>query len=330
MTEFCAYIPIMPQCIRGTVFPILVFSLLLSCTEHVGSESRSRIIPPELEAYPSQKPKRPVDLIFIHHSCGGHLLAERGESQEKYIGSRIYDKHPNGGGLRNALRENNYIVHEASYKSMIGEDTDICHWNRKFSNHMNKILTCKGQDDFFKDGTVNRVVVFKSCFPNSWIESEGEGPGNPDACERTVVNYKASFLALLSSFKTRPETLFVVFTSPPLAKPNNGIKTKALTAVKRFFGSPDPLDETGRRIRDFNNWLKDPDNGWLKDYNLKNVVVFDYFDILTGYGVSDWSAYPTRNGKDSHPSSEGNESAAREFIPFLNKAVNRMEIGTAL
>ena len=53
-------------------------------------------------------------------------------------------------------------------------------------------------------------------------------------------------------------------------------------------------------------------------------MVFDYYDVLTGYGNSNWSAYPTRDDKDSHPSSEGNSKAARELILFLNKAVNRM------
>jgi len=69
----------------------------------------------------------------------------------------------------------------------------------------------------------------------------------------------------------------------------------------------------GKRARVFNNWLK--------DYDLKNVVVFDLYDILTGEGDSNWTKYPTRDGKNSHPNSEGNTKAATEFIDFINKAV---------
>jgi len=79
----------------------------------------------------------------------------------------------------------------------------------------------------------------------------------------------------------------------------------------------------GRRARTFNKWLKDTDNGWLSSYNLKNVVIFDYYDILTKEGKSNWAEYPTKDGQDSHPSSEGNTIAAEKFVPFLNKAVRR-------
>ena len=74
--------------------------------------------------------------------------------------------------------------------------------------------------------------------------------------------------------------------------------------------------------REFNHWLSGED-GWLKDSHLTNVAVFDYYHILTGYGASDLSCYPTGGGFDSHPSREGNEEAAAAFAPFLNRAVRR-------
>ena len=82
------------------------------------------------------------------------------------------------------------------------------------------------------------------------------------------------------------------------------------------------MDRSARLAREFNNWLKGQD-GWLNGSKLTNVVVFDYYDILTDHGVSDLSAYPTGNGDDSHPSCEGNEKAAEAFVPFLNRAVRR-------
>ena len=272
----------------------------------------------DLESFSEEKPQQQIHLLFIHHSTGGQLLADSGPDVGKDC---INKSHPNGGGLRHLLEMNNYIVHEASYGSVIGENTNICHWNAKFRDDMDKILACKHQDEFFEDGTRNRIVMFKSCFPNSIIESEGVGPGDPDSCTHTTANYKATYNALLTYFGQQPQTLFVVVTAPPMVEPRpNRIKE----SIKTFMGRPDIVAKAGPRVRDFNNWLKDIQNGWLKDYQQKNVVVFDYYDVLTGFGKSNWSLYPTGGGRDSHPSSEGNALAAKEFIPFLNRAVHRM------
>jgi hypothetical protein len=66
---------------------------------------------------------------------------------------------------------------------------------------------------------------------------------------------------------------------------------------------------------------------WLAGYDGVNVVVFDYYDVLTGGGLSNLSAYPTGNGSDSHPSRAGNEAAAAAFAPFLNRAMRRAGVG---
>ncbi len=282
------------------------------------------IISPNLAAYPSDKPDKKIHLLFIHHSCGGQLLADRGEVKELSAGTRIYLSHPNGGGLRAALTRNNYVVHEASVGSRIGEETDVCHWRRKFADRMDDILRCSGQDGFFEDSVKNAVIVFKSCFSGSRIDSEGKEPGDPDSPEKTAANYRAAYRSLLASFGKRPDTLFVVFTSPPQASPVRGIVPHAAQAVRSLLKLSHPADEAVLRMRAFNDWLKDEDNGWLSEYGLNNVVVFDYYDILTENGRSNWSRYPTGRGRDSHPSSEGNSRAAQVFIPFLNKAVRRM------
>ena len=279
-----------------------------------------RDIPPDLAAYSSDKPSCTLHLLFLHHSCGGQLLADRGEIRERDPGTCIYLTHPNAGGLRSALGRNNYTVHEASYGSSLGQGTDICHWRRKFRDHMGAVLSCDGQDRPFRDGTRNRIVVFKSCFPNSWIDSEGRGPGDPDSSEKTMANYKAAYRSLLKYFEQNPETLFMAVTAPPLVKP-----APDRSFIRMMLGRPDPADEIGKRARDFNNWLKNIYSGWLKDYPLRNVVVFDYYDFLTFYGASNWLRYPSVTGRDGHPSAEGNAKAAIEMVPFLNRALNRLE-----
>jgi hypothetical protein len=114
-------------------------------------------------------------------------------------------------------------------------------------------------------------------------------------------------------------------TAPPIAPGKKtlplwrDLASRAKTMLK---GSCIDLTASGRLAREFNNWLCDT-GGWLKDYPLKNVVTFDYYDILTDCGESDLCRYATGDGGNSHPSSEGNQKAAKAFVPFLNQTVHR-------
>jgi len=300
----------------------LVLCLLLAggfaCREEAHKEENMKRNPEPVVRKNAPPPARPLALLFIHHSCGGQLLAEKGSREGK---DSIYTSHPNGGGLRRLLEENNYVVHEASYGSDVGENTDVCHWHAKFKGQMDAVLRTKMQNETLEDGAQNHIVMFKSCYPNSWIDTDGQEPGNPDACAHTTANYKAAYQALLPAFAERPDTLFIAVTAPPLAQPKGNV---VKNLVKRMLGRDDVPEKVGPRIRGFNNWLKDGKAGWLSGYPLDNVVVFDMYEVLTGHGQSNWSVYPTEGGTNSHPSSEGNQQVAAEFIPFLNQAVDRM------
>lgn len=275
----------------------------------------------DLSQYKDSKPERTMKLIFIHHSCGGQWLADKGDTNEILPGTSIYTSHLNGGGLRALLQQNNYEVHEAAYKSAIGDKTDVCDWNAKFRDRMGDIIKCDRQDIFYKDAAVNNdIVMFKSCYPNNAIESDGKEPGNPDSTEKTSANYKAAYQKLLGYFKAHPDTLFVCVTAPPLAE---SAPSRTKEFIKRMIGSESTAKAVGERARKFNNWLKDSEKGWLAGYEGKNVVVFDYYDLLTRHGESNYALYPTQRGTDSHPSAQGNSIASRVFVPFLNKAVNR-------
>ena len=135
-----------------------------------------------------------MNLLFIHHSCGGQLFADPGEAVGGGRDSGehcIYVSHPYGGGLRGMLEAAGYAVNEASYGSIVGEDTDICHWRAKFTDQMDRILRTERQDALMPDGRTNDVVCFKSCFPNNWFKGRGEEPGDPDDCNLTLANAKA-------------------------------------------------------------------------------------------------------------------------------------------
>ncbi len=257
-------------------------------------------------------------LLFIHHSCGGQLMAEQGDKVGGASGSGercIYVSHPNGGGLRSLLTTAGYEVHEASYESKLGQDTDISDWLPKFSTQMNLVLTCDKQDAFYDDGRTNQIVAFKSCYPNNDFVGVGSEPGDPSMPEWTIANAKAAYNSLLPHFKDNPEVLFVAFTAPPRAEK----KLSGWDKIKALF---DKKPTQADFARDFNNWMVD---SWLANYEFPNVVVFDHYNILTNDGKTNWSAYPTGGGKDSHPSAIGNTKAAKAFIPFLDDAVKKMQ-----
>ena len=261
---------------------------------------------------------KPLQLLFIHHSCGGQLLADFGDDRGA---NGIYLTHPNGGGLRTRLEQKSYAVHEASYGSRIGGDTDVFDWLPKFQNDMEKILTCDSQDARHADGGRNHIVVFKSCFPNNEFKAEGQAPGNAADPKLTVWNARATYTALLDEFQKYPEVLFISMTPPPVA-PKAAHASLWKRIAKKMLGRHDCRFGSARLAREFNNWLS-RQSGWLKDRQPTNVAVFDYYDILTDHGASNLSRYPTGDGFDSHPSREGNQKAAEAFLPFLDWAAKR-------
>lgn len=250
-------------------------------------------------------PEDTVRLIFIHHSTGENWLAD------------------GNGGLGKALKDNNYIVSDTNYgwgENGIGDRTDIGNWWEWFRGpdseiYMKDLYTETGQNSEYSrissgSAKQNEIIMFKSCFPNSNFKgSANESPPDindnslrgesSDSEYHTVANAKGIYIDILKYFETQQDRLFIVITAPPLGN-NNTDKTQADNA------------------RAFNNWLV---NDWLDDYDYNNVVVFNFYHILTNYGKSNYLEFPSDEW-DDHPSKEGNELATKEFIPFLNSAYN--------
>jgi hypothetical protein len=273
-------------------------------------------VPAQALALDAAPPAAPVKLVFIHHSTGGAWLGT------------------SPGGLGSRLKSEGYFVSDTNYgwgPSVIGDSTDVGHWWTWFrgpdaATYTAALFAESGQNCSYDrlaadPGGENQIVMFKSCFPNSNVGGSpsdavpaiGSNPLRGAGSPLTVGNAKGIYLDLLEYFKTRPDKLFVLIVSPPL----RSAETNASAAAN---------------ARYLANWLVDP-NGWLKDYPLTNVAVFDYFTVLTGghhrvwngaiehtAGASDYLIYPTG---DSHPSPEGHAAASVEFAPLLNVAYNR-------
>lgn len=289
------------------------------------ASQRSKPVPADLGAFSDAPPGAPLPLVFIHHSVGGVLLADPGKPDA--IADSVWRTHPEGGGLRAGLKAAGYQVHEASYGSFVGHATDLFDWLPKFRDSLNRILKVEENDKSLPGDQQNRIVVFKSCYPNNAFVGDGDPPGDPTGPQLTIANAKSTLGALLPVFAKHPDVLFVYVTAPPLA-PGLAAEPAWKWLLKTALGKPpaaERLRYQGEAARRFNDWVVSKD-GWLAGSAGKNVVVFDLYDILTGRGRSDLLVYPTGGGLDSHPAAAGNQEVAAAFVPVLNRAVRRAEL----
>jgi hypothetical protein len=289
-------------------------------------------------------PAHPIKLIFLHHSSGENWLKDT------------------NGGLGISLRNNNYFVSDTNYgwgpvpkegSSPIGSYTDIGHWwlwfrGPKSTEILDAMYAESGQHSSYSrlntdPGGKNRIVLLKSCYPNSNLRGHFGDPvpaidANPlkgldsGSDYHTVANARGIYIDLLPYFQEHQDTLFIVITAPPVTN-------------TKYSGN----------ARAFNQWLV---NEWLKGYPGKNVAVFDFYNVLTSNGGSsnkndlnketgnhhrwwnnaiqhivdtssgshDTTTYASGNG-DDHPSKAGNQKATAECVPLINFAYNRWQAG---
>ena len=279
-------------------------------------------------------PETPQKLIFIHHSTGENWLTDW------------------SGGLGISLRDNNYFVSDTNYgwgPDAIGDLTDIGYWYNWFVGPSSPVYLAalyaeSGQNCEYSrlgadPGGENSIVMFKSCFPNSYLGGNPDDPPtaapNPlwgldcwDETVHTVGNAKGVYNDLLGYFAARPDKMFVLIVSPPQAPGN----TDAYHAGN---------------ARALANWLT---TEWLAGYEGRNVFVYDFYNVLTSNSGDEWtsdigtaegnhhrvhegavqhlqtvdkndSAYPS-DPYDGHPTDAGNQKATHEYVPVLNVFYN--------
>lgn len=321
---------------RTTALPFL---LALLASTGLAAAGRAKAAGLPLNSSP---PSSTVKLVFVHHSVGENWLAD------------------DNGQLGVALRNANYFVSDTNYgwgpvdidegSGTIGDHTDIGNYWRWFSGpnratYLSALFAQSGQSASYSrlaadPGGVNRIVMFKSCFPNSQLYGSPSDPippissnplrGEPAGSENhTLANAKGIYIDLLSYFATKPDTLFVLITQPPLI-------------------SADTDPAAAANARALTDWLQ---SEWLASYTHNNVFVFNFFRVLTSNGGSTRTNDPATNDLgwadgnhhrfqsgavehtrtvennmsaywtgDSHPSTAGNLKATGEFVPLLNIA----------
>ena len=215
------------------------------------------------------------------------------------------------GNLGVTLNRNNYYVTETDYGwdaqsgDALGDRTDTVNWPEWFTDQKMPYVYQNNHHSAYTNtisdpGGENEIIMFKSCFPNSEVGD-------------SINDEKAIYNSIKGYFAAHPNKLFVLITPPGETDVSSYQLTKQLC-----------------------NWLVDK-NGWLNGYTGKNVMVFDFYGVLSetsshhryynGQIQHIYSTYydgisPYHDG-DDHPNAIGNQKATTEFISLLNIAYNR-------
>lgn len=224
-------------------------------------------------------------IIFLHHSVG-HNLIEQGNVREGLtaLGYEFYDHGYNGDGLR--LADGTYT---GTNFDVPGDNTDPDGFAEIFTQPLHD-----PPDNTFSHLMQYDIIIFKSCYPNSNIESDEQ-----------LAQYQAYYLSIRDRMDQYPNKLFILLTIPPEVPGNSDAQAVA-------------------RARTFANWLQSTE--YLSRH--PNVRVFDFFDLLAGEDNFLRSDYRFDN-YDGHPNEQANRDIGPIFIDFVDQAIRSFQPGVA-
>jgi hypothetical protein len=131
------------------------------------------------------------------------------------------------------------------------------------------------------------VIVFKSCFPVSLIESDEQ-----------LADYRSYYLSIRDRIDEYPDKVFIVVTQPPEI-PN------------------DTNPEAASRARAFTDWLASDE--YLSGH--QNVFTLNFFDLLADPSDNMLRAEYRTDEWDAHPNETANQAIAPVFVDFIDEAV---------
>jgi hypothetical protein len=229
-----------------------------------------------------------TNVIFLHHSTGQNLI-NQGNVRALFAqkGYRFWDHDYNTIGLTRpdgSLTGASYDIPEIEPGSQGGGNTDPEGLAVLFAQPAHN-----PPDNAWSRLLRHEVLIFKSCFPNSAIESD-------DSLEQR----KALYRGMRDVIDRHPDRLFILLTTPPLhPKATDAQQAARARALARWLGSDEFL--RGR----------------------PNLYVFDFFDLLADPATHTLRAeYQTDpDSTDSHPNEAANQTIGPLFVDFVDKAI---------
>ncbi len=220
------------------------------------------------------------NVLFIHHSTGHNLIVQ-GQVREQFTeaGYAFWDHDYNPTGLTRPDGT------RTGYSYNIPRDnTDPDGLAELFAQQ-----AYQWPVNAFSGALQHDVIVFKSCFPASNIESEAQ-----------LETYRRYYLGIRDVIDQHPEHLFIAMSPPPLVPEST-------------------TPENAARARAFANWLTSDE--YLSGH--PNLYTYNFFDSLAeGDPASPEhnmlrAAYRPQAAGDSHPNQLANEEVGPQFVEFI-------------
>jgi hypothetical protein len=225
-----------------------------------------------------------TNVLFVHHSTGSALIAE-GDVRPLFteLGYQFWDHGYNYEGL--VRPDGTPTRHSYDLPGNQGQgNTDVGGLAALFAQPVTDPPT-----NAFSRLLQHEVIAFKSCFPNSAIQSEAKQE-----------QFRAWYLDMRDVMDQHPDRIFIVVTSPPL----HPLATNA---------------EEARRARAIADWLGS--DAYLDGH--PNVFTFDFFDLLADPSTNtlraEYQLDPDQD--DSHPNALANRTIGPLFVAFVDEAV---------
>lgn len=221
-----------------------------------------------------------VNLIFIHHSCGGNWLRD---------------------GLNQALNDAGFHVADTTYGwKEYGDHTDTADWPAWFNDDVMPLVYGEKNAMTAKNAVEpapgeNTVILFKSCYPNSEVGD-------------SIDDEKAIYNSLLPYFERHKDKMFILATPPPMTRISRPERTRELCRwlADRDAGWLKDMKTENVFVFDLYNVLTHPDaHHRMRDGR-------ESWECVEGH---DTLYYPT--GDDDHPNGQGNKKAAEECIGLI-------------
>lgn len=217
-------------------------------------------------------------IIFLHHSTGANLIEQGGvRARFTALGYEFDDHGYNGDGLVLAdgtPTGRNFDVPD--------DNTNPDGYAAIFAQPLHD-----PPDNTFSHLMQYDVIVFKSCFPVSIIESDEQ-----------LAEYKSYYLSIRERMDQYPHKIFIVVTQPPEIP-------------------ADTDSQAAARARAFTNWLASDE--YLSGHH--NVFVFNFFNLLANPSTNMLRAEYQTDPSDAHPNELANQTIAPLFVAFVDQAI---------